>query len=124
VVEGCGSNGVEYMTGGVAVILGSVGENFAAGMTGGMAFVHDPRAELPIKLNEDSVVATRLKSSYWEQLLLGLIEEHAAETGSRHAKRLLQQWDVERTHIWQICPKEMVTRLKHPLADEPAAARA
>jgi glutamate synthase (NADPH/NADH) large chain len=124
VVEGCGSNGVEYMTGGVAVILGAIGENFAAGMTGGMAFVRDPQNELPIKVNPDSVVWLRLASRYWENLLVALIEEHAAETGSRHAKRILQQWEVERDQFWQLCPKEMLSRLKHPLSDEVAAARA
>ncbi|NOT39148.1 MAG: hypothetical protein HOP13_01510, partial [Alphaproteobacteria bacterium] len=59
-----------------------------------------------------------------EQTLVALIEEHIAETGSRHAKRILQQWDLTRDQFWQICPKEMLTRLKHPLSDEPAAARA
>ena len=77
-----------------------------------------------MKTNPDNVVWQRLASGYWEELLLGLIEEHAAETGSRHAKRILQQWDVERAHVWQVCPKEMLARLKHPLSDEPAAARA
>jgi glutamate synthase (NADPH/NADH) large chain len=124
VVEGCGSNGIEYMTGGIAVILGAIGENFAAGMTGGMAFVLDPRNELPVKVNPDSVVWQRLASSYWETLLVGLIEEHAAETGSRHAKRILQRWDVERGNIWQVCPKEMVARLKHPLSEAAEAVRA
>ena len=124
VVEGCGSNGVEYMTGGVAVILGEIGENFAAGMTGGMAFVLDAAGDLEVKVNRDSVLWQRLAARYWEQLLVSLIEEHAAETGSRHAKRILQQWDVERGHFWQICPKEMLTRLKHPLSDAPAAVRA
>src|SRR6185295_19794007 len=51
VVEGCGSNGIEYMTGGIAVILGNVGDNFAAGMTGGMAFVYDPMNELARRMN-------------------------------------------------------------------------
>jgi glutamate synthase (NADPH/NADH) large chain len=124
VIEGCGSNGVEYMTGGVAVILGAVGENFAAGMTGGMAFVRDPGNDFPARVNPDSVVWDRLRSRYWEDLLVGLIEEHAAETGSRHAKRILQQWDLERARFWQVCPKEMLARLKHPLSDEPAAAHA
>jgi glutamate synthase (NADPH/NADH) large chain len=122
VVEGCGSNGVEYMTGGVAVILGSVGDNFAAGMTGGMAFVHDPKNEFMIKVNPDSVVWERIGSSYWNDLLVTLIEEHVAETGSRHAKRLLDQWEIEKQNFWQVCPKEMLNRLKHPLSDRPAAA--
>jgi glutamate synthase (NADPH/NADH) large chain len=113
------------MTGGVAVILGNVGDNFAAGMTGGMAFVYDPKNEFDRHLNADSVAEPmRLSSLYWEQLLVGLIEEHAAETGSRHAKRILQQWDVERDRFWQICPKEMVSRLKHPLSDTAAAKTA
>ena len=53
VVEGCGSNGCEYMTGGTAVILGRVGDNFAAGMTGGMAFVYDEAGEFPRYVNPD-----------------------------------------------------------------------
>ncbi len=125
VVEGCGSNGIEYMTGGIAVILGKVGDNFAAGMTGGMAFVYDPTNELTLHLNRDSVAEpSRLASRYWEDLLLSLIEEHAAETGSRHAKRILQQWEVERDRFWQVCPKEMLSRLKHPLSDRAEAVRA
>src|SRR5271166_1676387 len=56
VVEGTGANACEYMTGGTAVILGSVGDNFAAGMTGGMAFVYDPHSLLPIHINEETVV--------------------------------------------------------------------
>ena len=110
------------MTGGVAVILGGVGDNFAAGMTGGMAFVHDPKNEFAIKVNPDSVVWERIASSYWNDLLVSLIEEHVAETGSRHAKRLLDQWEIEKQNFWQICPKEMLNRLKHPLSDRPAAA--
>jgi glutamate synthase (NADPH/NADH) large chain len=122
VVEGCGSNGVEYMTGGIAVILGGVGDNFAAGMTGGMAFVYDPEAEFKIRANPDSVIWQRVEAAFWNALLVSLIEEHAAETGSRHARRILAQWDVERHMFWQVCPKEMVNRLKQPLSDRKEAA--
>jgi glutamate synthase (NADPH/NADH) large chain len=124
VVEGCGSNGVEYMTGGIAVVLGPVGDNFAAGMTGGMAFVYDPKKDLPIRINPDSVIHKRLDSEYWNDTLVALIEEHIAETGSRHARRILQHWDIEREHFWQICPREMVSRLRHPLSDRKVAATA
>jgi glutamate synthase (NADPH/NADH) large chain len=124
VIEGCGSNGCEYMTGGLAAILGRIGANFAAGMTGGMAFVRDPGNEFADKVNPDSVVWQRLESQYWENTLVDLIEEHVAETGSRHAKRILQQWDLERGAFWQVCPKEMLSRLKHPLSDRPTAVRA
>jgi glutamate synthase (NADPH/NADH) large chain len=116
VVEGCGSNGCEYMTGGAAVILGPVGDNFAAGMTGGMAFVWDPEERLPQRINPDSVIWQRLTSAHWEAVCRGLVEEHERETGSRHAQRILAEWERERLAFWQIVPKEMVERLAQPLA--------
>ena len=118
VVEGCGANGCEYMTGGTAVILGSVGDNFAAGMTGGMAFVLDLEGRFEAALNPESVVVQRLASSHWESVLRSLVAEHAAETGSRFAADLLRDWDMVRGQFWQVCPKEMVSRLSKPLSDE------
>ena len=56
VIEGCGSNGCEYMTGGTVIILGKVGDNFAAGMTGGMAFIYDPNQEFENYVNPNSVI--------------------------------------------------------------------
>ena len=122
VVEGCGANGCEYMTGGTAVILGPVGDNFAAGMTGGMAFVLDLEGRLESAINPESVVVQRLASSHWENVLRSLIAEHAAETGSRFATDVLRDWDVARDQIWQVCPKEMLSRLSHPLSVEEAVA--
>jgi len=124
VVEGCGSNGCEYMTGGTVVILGPVGDNFAAGMTGGMAFVYDPEEVFPLRVNPQSVVFQRLESVYWEGFLRGFIEEHAEETQSRFAERLLIHWQQERGYFWQVVPREMLDRLKQPLSDAPAAERA
>ncbi|HEX9449185.1 MAG TPA: glutamate synthase large subunit, partial [Dongiaceae bacterium] len=69
VVEGCGSNGCEYMTGGMAVILGAVGENFGAGMSGGMAFIYDEEGLFPERANTDSIIWQRLESDYWETRL-------------------------------------------------------
>ena len=124
VIEGCGANGCEYMTGGVAVILGDVGENFGAGMTGGMAYVYDPEETFEPKVNADSVVWQRIASSHWEGVLKGLIEEHSRETHSLHALSILTHWDIEIGRFWQVCPKEMVSRLAHPLTDERAFQRA
>ncbi|HUN50163.1 MAG TPA: glutamate synthase-related protein, partial [Candidatus Sulfotelmatobacter sp.] len=121
VVEGTGANACEYMTGGIAVILGSVGDNFAAGMTGGMAFVYDPHALLPVHINEETVVYQRLASAHWEGVLQALVAEHVRETQSAYAAALLADWEVARGHIWQICPKEMLSRLAHPLRDEEGA---
>jgi glutamate synthase (NADPH/NADH) large chain len=117
VVEGVGANGCEYMTGGQVVVLGEVGDNFAAGMTGGMAFVLDPNDRFMSGVNADSVVVMRLASQHWEGVLHGLVTEHATETGSRFAKELLRDWDRVRGHFWQVCPKEMINRLAHPLSD-------
>ncbi|MGH7084696.1 MAG: glutamate synthase-related protein, partial [Acetobacteraceae bacterium] len=69
VIEGCGSNGCEYMTGGTVVVLGRVGENFGAGFTGGMAFVYDPEVHFPRLANPDSISWQRIASAYWEEAL-------------------------------------------------------
>ncbi len=121
VVEGCGSNGCEYMTGGTVVVLGAIGYNFAAGMTGGMAFVYDPDGALPTHLNDETVVAQRLASVHWSGVLKALVERHYADTNSRIADQLLAAWDYESTHFWQVCPKEMLTRLAMPLTEAVAA---
>ncbi len=122
VVEGCGSNGCEYMTGGVAVILGRIGDNFGAGMTGGMAYVYDPDNELKTRLNPENVVMQGLESAYWESELVYLIERHVKETGSPLGTELIRNWDRVRKHFKQICPKEMLSRLPQPLSDTEAEA--
>ncbi len=124
VVEGCGSNGCEYMTGGVAVLLGEVGNNFAAGMTGGMAFVYDPEDLLHERINEDSVIYQRIETDHWEALVKDLIQQHQQETQSRFAERLLIDWSKERAKLWQVVPKEMLDRLEHPVTRAAAEQRA
>ena len=119
VVEGCGSNGCEYMTGGVAVVLGSVGANFGAGMTGGMAYLHDPAGEAQAAMNMDSIMAVPVAVEHWAMQLKRLVGRHARETGSRKAERLLDNWTEELGNFLQICPKEMIPHLRHPLGLEP-----
>ncbi|MCC0067301.1 MAG: glutamate synthase large subunit [Rhodovulum sp.] len=124
VVEGCGSNGCEYMTGGVAVILGRFGDNFAAGMTGGMAWLYDPDDEVMLRLNGETVIVAPVASAAWEARLRGLVERHAEETGSPRATEILRHWEDELPNFRQIVPKEMLSRLEHPLSDEAEAVRA
>jgi glutamate synthase (NADPH/NADH) large chain len=124
VVEGCGSNGCEYMTGGTAVILGRFGDNFGAGMTGGMAFLYDPEAELELRLNPETVIAVPVRSSAWASELRGLIERHVRETASPIGTEILRHWNESLPNFRQIVPKEMLSRLAHPLVDEPEAATA
>ncbi len=121
VVEGCGSNGCEYMTGGTVVVLGPVGPNFAAGMTGGMAFVHDRHERLTENINSDLVIMQRLASTRWEAHLKSLIEDHVTATHSERASGLLHDWKFEVTRFWQVCPREMVDRLAFPLVDDEEA---
>jgi glutamate synthase (NADPH/NADH) large chain len=115
VVEGCGANGCEYMTGGTAVILGSVGDNFAAGMTGGMAFVYDPGDTIGKRINPESVVWQRIETEHWSEVLRELIQQHIRHTQSRFAEQLLVDWHRERANFWQIVPKEILAKLDHPI---------
>jgi glutamate synthase (NADPH) large chain len=122
VVEGCGANGCEYMTGGIAVLLGEVGMNFGAGMTGGMAFVHDPDGSFAQRANPESIVWQRLASAHWEARLRALVEAHVAATDSKWAAGLLEDWDRAIGAFWQVVPREMLTRLPQPLNDDAVEA--
>lgn len=124
VVEGCGANGCEYMTGGTAVVLGSVGMNFGAGMTGGMGFVYDADDSFARRANPESIVWQRLASAHWEARLRALVGAHAEATDSKWSRGLLDDWDREIGKFWQVVPKEMLSRLPHPLDDSAELAAA
>ena len=124
VIEGCGSNGCEYMTGGVAVILGSIGANFGAGMTGGMAYLYDPEGKASALMNMETLVTCPVSDPHWASQLEELLERHLEETGSRRAADILQHWDIERGNFLQVCPKEMLNKLPAPLGIEDTAVPA
>ncbi|NIJ21154.1 glutamate synthase (NADPH/NADH) large chain [Sphingomonas naasensis] len=124
VVEGCGANGCEYMTGGTAVVLGKVGMNFGAGMTGGMAFIYDTDGCFEQRANPESIVWQRLSSAHWEGKLRAMVEAHAEATDSKWSQGILEDWDRTVGHFWQVVPKEMLTRLSHPLDDAVEAVAA
>ena len=115
VVEGCDSNGCEYMTGGSVVILGKVGDNFAAGMTGGMAFIYDKAKEFEKKVNSESVIWQSVETDYWKNFLKKLVLEHSNETGSLIAQNIINKFDEEIKNFVQVCPKEMVNKLGNPI---------
>jgi len=102
IVEGVGDHGCEYMTGGVAVILGSTGRNFAAGMSGGRAFVLDLEPRL---VNPEMVDVLALPADQ-EDSLKSLISKFHAETGSEVAKKLLANWDQEKSRISMVMPRD------------------
>lgn len=106
VVEGCGSNGCEYMTGGVVIVLGEIGSNFGAGFTGGMAFVYDPKGQFENKVNPDTLLWQRITDPKWEAILKAQIQIHVQETESRYASFLLHDWQTALPHFWHVVPKE------------------
>ncbi|MGJ8617104.1 MAG: glutamate synthase large subunit [Sulfitobacter sp.] len=124
VVEGCGSNGCEYMTGGVAVILGDIGANFGAGMTGGMAYLYDPHGRAQALMNSETIVTCALTVDLWLGQVEEMLEMHLKETGSRRAADILQHWDMEKHHFLQVCPKEMLAHLPAPLSNDQSAVPA
>ena len=116
VVEGCDSNGCEYMTGGAVVILGKIGDNFGAGMTGGMAFVYDQNRDFENFVNSNSVVWQMPETDYWKNYLKKLINEHLQETQSIIAKKIIQNFDKELKNFKQVCPKEMLDKLVNKIS--------
>ncbi len=92
VIEGVGDHGCEYMTGGRVVVLGATGRNFAAGMSGGVAYVWDPHQQFPSKCNMELVELEKLADRNEVTELKRLIDQHAIYTGSVVAKRILDNW--------------------------------
>jgi len=115
VVEGCGSNGCEYMTGGEVVVLGHVGSNFGAGMTGGMAFAYDPDHKFENQINLESIGLYRLSTLHWANHLKARIEEHFRHTSSQIAAKILSEWDKAASQFWHIVPHEVLPHLSHPV---------
>ena len=104
VVEGVGDHGCEYMTGGIAVILGSTGRNFAAGMSGGVAYVLDEQHDLYLRTNKQLVAIEQVEDPDDIATLKALIEEHARLTGSAQAKRLLVDFEARIDRFKKVVP--------------------
>ena len=122
VVEGVGDHGCEYMTGGTVAVLGLTGRNFAAGMSGGIAYVYDVDGDFTRRCNmamvefepvlSENEQQARVARDFWhlgycdEPLLKGLIERHARHTGSSRAHRILENWAEHRLRFVKVFPKE------------------
>ncbi len=104
VVEGTGDHGCEYMTGGVVVVLGRTGRNFAAGMSGGIAFVLDDVEKFQERCNTGMVELEPVATKEDKQLLHDLITKHFMYTGSRKAKQVLDAFDATLPKFVKIMP--------------------
>ena len=139
VVEGTGDHGCEYMTGGTVLVLGKTGRNFAAGMSGGIAYVYDEDGQFASRCNTSMVSLekvgtaveqqaggnTRLhKDQADETLLRKLLEEHNRWTGSRRARELLDHWATSRTKFVKVFPNEYKRALAEMYEREVEAASA
>ncbi|MCA1752741.1 MAG: glutamate synthase subunit alpha, partial [Flavobacteriales bacterium] len=128
VAEGIGDHGCEYMTGGVVAVLGETGKNFAAGMSGGMAYVYNPKGEFAASVNREMVDLDPLETADYD-LLHQMISDHLRYTKSSLAEGILKRWESARHHFTKVMPRDYKAALqkrKTPpdAAREPAAVRA
>ena len=103
------------MTGGTVVILGKTGDNFGAGMTGGMAFIYDEDHKFSQRANSETLLFETIASEYWTNELYQIIVSHYQNTGSMHAQGILDNWESEIQKFIHVCPKEIANILSHPL---------
>ena len=106
VVEGCGDHGCEYMTGGRAVIIGKVGKNFAAGMSGGIAYVLDENNDLYTKVNKNMVSIEKITSKYDVLELKEILADHVKYTNSKKGKEILDDFGEYLPKFKKIIPHE------------------
>jgi glutamate synthase (ferredoxin) len=106
VVEGVGDHACEYMTGGTVVVLGRTGRNFGAGMSGGLAFVHDSDGNFPSRVNNEMVDLEDLVDPSEIARLREMIERHAKATGSARAKRMLAGWAGTVKRFVKVMPRD------------------
>ena len=112
VVEGVGDHGCEYMTGGCVVVLGRTGKNFAAGMSGGIAYVLDEESDLYIRLNKEMVSSHEITSKYDVLELKEMIKEHVALTNSEKGKEILEHFGEYLPKFKKIIPHDYERVLK------------
>ncbi|HEY5639096.1 MAG TPA: glutamate synthase subunit alpha, partial [Dehalococcoidia bacterium] len=115
VVEGVGDHGCEYMTGGRAVIIGRTGRNFAAGMSGGIAYVYDPDGDFHIRCNQEMVDLEKLDDAEDLDLVRGLLERHREYTGSTVAERMLADWPKIAKKFVKVMPQDYKRVLQEQL---------
>jgi len=113
VVGAIGDHGCEYMTGGRVVILGEIGKNFAAGMSGGIAYIYDVNESLKQRINTGMVDLDRIESEEEANEIRGMVAKYLQYTGSKEARALLDDWDTNRSHFIKVMPVDYKRVLAH-----------
>ena len=111
VIEGVGDHGCEYMTGGKVVVLGKTGRNFAAGMSGGIAYIYNPVNEFSKNCNKEMIDLDPLSTTDFKSLRT-LIRKHFLYTGSERALEILNNWEEQKQHFIKVMPKDYKAALK------------
>jgi glutamate synthase domain-containing protein 3 len=124
VVEGLGDHGCEYMTGGHVVCLGDTGRNFAAGMSGGIAYVYDPDGKFPARCNMGLVALETIESQEESDQLFGFIQEHVEVTGSTVGQAMLEDWSSSVGKFVKVFPHDYKRVLEERAAAAAEAAAA
>jgi glutamate synthase (ferredoxin) len=106
VVEAVGDHGCEYMTGGRVVVLGPTGRNFAAGMSGGIAYLLDEQGDALSRINPQMVEVGRIEDAQEAEELRALMQKHVAATGSKHAANILAAWPTKLPKFLRVIPKD------------------
>ena len=122
VVEAVGDHGCEYMTGGVVVVLGSTGRNFAAGMSGGIAFVYDKEGDFDRRFNGGMADLEQVTDEDDVATLKSMIEEHFTYTGSQPARQMLTDWNFTLPQFKKIMPRDyrrVLEERRHRAEEEP-----
>ena len=122
VVEGVGDHGCEYMTGGIAVILGTTGRNFAAGMSGGLAFVYDVKGQFESMCNKEMVDLDPLDAEDID-LLMKMVSNHYEYTKSTVAKFILDDFDNQMKNFIKVYPKDYKKVIKTKAAEKVTVRR-
>ena len=117
VVEGIGDHGCEYMTGGIVVVLGETGKNFAAGMSGGMAYVYNPEAKFQSRVNTGMIDLDPMEEEDFNRLR-ALIRNHFQYTASEVALGILQDWDQQKALFTKVMPRDYKAVLERRKAEE------
>ena len=121
VVEGVGDHGCEYMTGGRVVVLGPTGRNFAAGMSGGIAYIYDPNNEFPIRCNPETVELEEFENAEEENVVRELIQKHVNYTNSAVGTAIVDDWENQKKHFVKVMPVDYKRALKEMEAEESEA---